>query len=218
MLAGFPALRAEWASRGRLLWPVYAAGFCIATAVYANTAWVPTFYLRHFALSPATLGPRLGAVGLAAGIAGTLLAGFLSDRAERRGDRAAKIRLVQLTFLGCLPGSFIAFAPGLMPAFALTALSGVTYPATGALLIIVLQDLLPGSMRGIGIAMNTFVSTLLGASAGPWLAALATERVFHDPASVGFSLALVDVPALLLGFGSLFVLLRRLRLSPASAG
>ena len=149
VLAGLLELRAEWASRGHLLWPVYAAGFCIATAVYANTAWVPTFYLRRFALTPGALGPMLGVVGLGAGITGTLLAGFLSDRAERRGNRAAKIRLVQLTFLGCLPGSFIAFAPGLTPAFALTALSGVTYPATGALLIIALQDVLPGSMRGL---------------------------------------------------------------------
>ena len=70
-----------------------------------------------------------------------------------------------------------------------------------------MQDLLPGDMRGKGMAVLALVSSLFGATFGPTLVALATQHIFVDPAKVGYSIAVVLAPAMLIAAGC-FLLVR----------
>ena len=60
----------------------------------------------------------------------------------------------------------------------------------------------------LGVALTGLLNTVFGAVTGPLLIALLTERIFRDPAQVGRSIALVVVPALLLGI-AMFVIAAR---------
>ena len=56
-----------------------------------------------------------------------------------------------------------------------------------------LQEATPNALRGRVAALYYVVTNLIGASAGPVVAALFTQHVFHDPAQVGFSLATLAI-------------------------
>lgn len=71
-----------------------------------------------------------------------------------------------------------------------------------------LQAIVPPHMRAIAVSLTLVLNTLIGAALGPLLIASVTERVFADPAEVGWSIAIICVPALLLA-SILFTLARR---------
>lgn len=194
---------------------IMAAAFLLSSAVYSMAAWTAPFYIRHFGMDPARVGALLGAIGLGAGVAGTFLAGILTDRAEKQGRRPAKASLAVLTCLGCVPAALIAFSPNVSIALACTALGSVCFPMAGSSIIILLQDLAPANMRGFAIAVNHIIGGLLGASAGPLLAALATEHIFQDDKLVGSSLALVVLPSLMLA-AAMIIACRRLMIRAAT--
>lgn len=191
---------------------IFGVIFLSSLAVYTTTAWTVPFYLRHFALTPGELGPTLGMIGLVAGIIGTLLAGFTSDRAERLGRRSTKITIAMVALIGCVPAGLIVLSPDLSTAFAFTAVAGVCFPFAGAVMIIVLQDVTPPDKRGLAMAIVTLIGGLFGASLGPFLAATVTDYVFADPAMVGWSLMAVILPALAIAMGILFLLRAKLRM------
>ncbi len=61
--------------------------------------------------------------------------------------------------------------------------------------IAAIQDIVPHEGRGVGMALVAFCNTLLGLGFGPTLVAVATERVYADPMSVGLSIATIVFPA-----------------------
>ena len=191
---------------------IFSVMFLSSLAVYTNTAWTVPFYLRHFSLTPGELGPKLGMIGLVAGIMGTLLAGFTSDRAERLGRRSTKITIAMVALIGCVPSGLIVLSPDLFTAFAFTAIAGVCFPFAGAVMIIVLQDVTPPNKRGLAMAIVTLIGGLFGASLGPFLAATVTDHVFGDAGMVGWSLMAVILPALAIAMGILFFLHAKMRM------
>ena len=71
-----------------------------------------------------------------------------------------------------------------------------------------LQAIVPPRMRGSSIALTLVLNTLIGATCGPLLIATITQRVMHDPALVGWSIAMVVIPCLTAG-AVLYALARR---------
>jgi MFS family permease len=59
-----------------------------------------------------------------------------------------------------------------------------------------MQDLVPNEMRGFSVALFGAIGGLLAVSIGPLLVALATEHLFGRPELIGYSLAIVGIPAL----------------------
>ena len=152
--------------------------------------------MRRYGLSPGTVGHELGGASMAAGILGALLAGFLIDALSRRRLRAGKFVLLTLLPLVALPSAFAAFSQSSGLAVALLQLMTFAYPMVGTCMIASIQEMAPNDMRGVAVSLFGLTNTIIGATLGPLLIALATERLFKDPRLVGGSIALVAAPAL----------------------
>jgi MFS family permease len=187
--------------RWSILIPMYLGAGCVSVGSYALAAWAPSFFIRRFALHPSDLGPVLGTIGIGGGILGTTLAGFIADRQERLGQPGRKLTALMIAALACVPVSALCLAPSPTIAYAIQGASLIFFPIAGALNIIAMQDLVPGDMRGKAMAVLALVSSLFGATLGPTLVALATQHLFHDPAKVGVSIAIVLAPAMLIAAG-----------------
>jgi MFS family permease len=124
---------------------------------------------------------------------GAPLGGLLCDRlAKRRLDAGVYLALVA-TLLEFL---FIAFplarTPSLMLAgyalynilVSLAAISGLT----------AIQNAAPSEMRGMVVAIQASLFTLLGLGLGPTLVAGATELLFRSPKLVNVAIVTVSVP------------------------
>jgi MFS family permease len=186
-----------WLLRGIMI-PAYIGAMGIAIGSYGLAAWAPSFFIRRFSLAPSDIGPTLGIVGICAGIVGTSLAGFLADKAEKRSRLDLKYIILMCASLACLPGATLVFAPNASVAVAIQALSLVFFPIAGTVSIVAMQDLVPNEMRGKAQAVLTLFSSMLGATLGPTLTALATQYLYHDDMLVGYSLLTVLVPSMLI--------------------
>lgn len=202
-----------WRQRVAII-PIYVGACCISVGSYSLAAWVPAFFIRHFHVGPARIGPILGIVGICTGILGTTMAGFLADRAELRGIPDRKLIIMMCAALACLPGAALVFAPNLPTAVAIQGISLLFFPIAGTVMIVALQDLVPNEMRGKAMAVLTLCS-MLGATIGPTLTAAVTQYVFRDDAAVGYSLTAVLIPVLLIAALCFYSASRTLRRSGA---
>jgi cyanate permease len=76
--------------------------------------------------------------------------------------------------------------------------------AAEAIGIAVLQAVIPGEVRGVGVACVSFCNMLFGLACGTALTAMFTDHVFHDPRSVGRSMSAVAIPTALIAFALLW--------------
>ena len=170
----------------------------VLMAGYGVAAWFPTFMIRHYGWTPAQVGITFGVLVVLAGAPGAIVGGALSDaQALRRDD--GRVRVVAFLALLAVPFAF-GFPLVTQPNAAIALVAALTFLQAGAAAAApsALQDVLPGRMRGFGSALALAATTVLGLGVGPLLIALATDRVFGDPARIGDALALV-VPAMLIG-------------------
>ncbi len=65
---------------------------------------------------------------------------------------------------------------------------------------LLVQELLPNRMRGLGTAILLFMQNLIGLGLGPTLVALLTDYVFENEMALGHSLALCSVVVLIVAF------------------
>ena len=168
-------------------------GFGLASFVfYALAAWTPAFLARSFGLPPGRVGWTWGLVVAATGIIGSLGGGALIDRAYRGGLRDACLVVPAIGALLAWP--FIAgayFMPGALPMLAMLAIGLVLFGAIGPGSYAAWAQIAPPLLRGRVTAGFTLVTGLLGSGLGPVAVALVTDRVFHDEARVGASIAVV---------------------------
>ncbi len=197
--------------------PLYGMAFCSGLAVYSSAAWTGAFFIRHFHVPPADLGGMLGTLSIVCGLIGTVGGGYVSDRAARLPRSDSRLNLIIVAIIGTLPGAFLVFSPNVTVALALHGLQNVCFPLYGVLVYIVVQNLFPNEIRGVATAIQSLFVGLLGASVGPVLVAVLTQRVFADDAKVGYSLCLVQVPFLLMAIGCAFLMRRAVRRQEAAA-
>lgn len=197
--------------------PLAGMTFFVGLGIQSMTAWMGAFYIRHFHIPPAELGPILGVLGITSGIVGTMLAGFVSDKAEGLGRRESKMTLMMAAMMGALPISLICFAPTLPVALGLNVISSICYPMIGVLGYIAVQDAFPGDLRGMATAVHGIIGALLGGSIGPLIVGMVTQYVFADDAKIGYSLGLVVGPSLILAAVCAWAL-RRVISRPAKMG
>jgi MFS family permease len=90
------------------------------------------------------------------------------------------------------------FAPsGTIAAVLLAEIMGVS-ALYGTTMLSVIAEITPVRVRGLSVALYAFVMTMLGGSLGPIAVAFLTERIFANPAHVGWSMAIVGTIALCL--------------------
>jgi MFS family permease len=193
----------------RILVPLYGGMALLSVGSYGLLSWMPSLLARKFAMQPAQLGMVFGAITAVAGVAGALAGGFVSDRAERRGGPRARFVPVALgAVLGAFAAALVSGGLGLYMALLGLGLWTLASEISHIGAIAALQDLVPNEYRGVAISLIAFCNTLLGLGVGPTLVALATERVYANPTSVGQAITLVILPAAA-GACVLFIICRR---------
>jgi hypothetical protein len=132
------------------------------------------------------------------GVGGTLAGGRVADVLVRRGRIDAPLRVGIIGALGMLVS---ASAYPLMPTpeLAVAWLVVVNFfaafpwgPAAASPAAIV-----PAPIRTQGAALYFFVLSLLSGTLGPTAVAFCTDRIFHDPQALRYSLVIVNVVGML---------------------
>lgn len=172
----------------------------LAVIGYGVLAWAPALFQRSFQMPPARSGLILGALVALAGLAGTVLSGFLSDRWRARKVPAARFRVTLAAWLIIIPAAALwPLMPSLVLAFALLALAVAGFALGQAAAPASIQEVLPNAMRGQAIALYLLLGGLLGIGFGPTSVALMTDYVFGNEAMLPYALVAVSVPASLIG-------------------
>ena len=179
-------------SRSATLVPMLAGFAMVPLVSYAVGIWTPALFQRTWGWNPAQVGMGFGLIMLTFGTAGAYFGGWLSDRLADRGVLDAPLKAAMLGFVGC--GVFGALAP-LMPtanlALAMLAptvfLANVPYACAGT----ALQLIVPNRARAQVSAIYITITTLVGLTLGPMIVGFMTDRVFHDPSDIRYSMAIV---------------------------
>lgn len=188
-------LRQHRATFARLL--TYPA--LLAMIGYGMLSWAPAVFDRRFHIPVSRSGVILGALIAAAGVAGTLCSGFLSDWWIKREIGAARFRVALVGIAICAPMAALwPVAGDPVTAFVLLgcAVFGLSIAQSAAPASI--QEVVPNRMRGQAIAIYLLIAGLLGIGLGPVLVALVTDRVFHDDAMLPQAVSLTVLPTALL--------------------
>lgn len=212
------AANIRYLARNRAIFVPLYLGFALCfLAGYGAGAWAPSMLMRGFGATSAQIGAWLGPLSMLFAVVGPTIGGTLVDRYARRGNDMAKFAILTIAPLCVIPSALAVLAPGLIPAIVLVASSGAIFAIVGTTMFSLLQIIVPADMRGVAIALTGLVNTILGATLGPLLVASLTERVFGDPAKVGYSILLVVIPALLVAV-ALFAMARRAMIAQRAHG
>lgn len=158
---------------------------------FAYNAWFPTALSRRFAMPPQQIGPVLGAISLAAGVAGLLVGGIVMNWLSRRAGAAMTYGVVSV--IGTAVGiGGACLAPALAPAFVSAAFGifflGISNPAGAT----TMSHETPANMIGRVSAVYMLAQTLAGQTLGPLAVAMAGEHLFAGPSSIASGLVVVE--------------------------
>ncbi|MDP3542341.1 MAG: MFS transporter [Elusimicrobiota bacterium] len=145
------------------------AGAGMTFALGGFAVWMPTFFHRNFGLSVGDAGLRFGAVTVAAGLAGSLLGGWISDRL-RRTDRTADLLVSGWGLLLGMPLAAAAIAaPTLNASIAALFLAEMMLFLNMGPLNAAIVSVTRLEKRSMAFAANIFIIHLLGDAGSPAL-------------------------------------------------
>ena len=192
-----------WQER-RLLLPLLA-GFCaVSIPSIALQSWVPTYMGRHFGWSPGHYGPIIGLITGVSAFA-VVAKGGIMDWLYRRGVTDAPLRFYTWLLAIFTPLAVAAFflrdPVQFLILYGLVQIVAVPY---GLYMATSVQMVTPPHLRAQVSAVALLAGNLLSMMFGPTLAAVLTNLLFGDPASLGWSLAIISG----CGMGASWLLLR----------
>jgi MFS family permease len=136
--------------------------------MFAIQAWAPTLIIRAYNLDTLTVGITMGAVGLLNLIAP--LGGFLADRWQLRNRAGRPLFLLLFTVLG-LVGIFASMSMiGKVPFqswLPIYAASTLIIACMNPVMNVLVHDVIPVSVRAVGVGIMLAVSQLGGGVLGP---------------------------------------------------
>ncbi|EIZ80528.1 major facilitator transporter [Novosphingobium sp. Rr 2-17] len=202
----------------RVLLPLYFGFATTFVVAYGAASWAPSMLLRAYGATPGSLSAWLGPLSMLFSAIGPLIGGTLLDRSMRAGHTMKRFAILSVAPLFALPSVLAVIAGDLHVATVLVASSNAVFSVVGIVMFATLQSVVPPRMRGSSIALTLVLNTMLGATLGPLMVASVTERVLHDPALVGWSIAFVCVPFLLIAAGLYTYAGRAMRRAAANGG
>lgn len=171
-------------------WRLNTAGTTLMTfALGGLGAWMPTYLERHHGMSTGDAGMGFGAISVVGGLVGTLLGGWLGDRAQAKGAGG----YFKVSGFGLLLGAPLAL---LLPFQSTVAMTFAV--AFGAELLLFLNTgplnaalvaSVPATMRARAVAVNVLVIHMLGDAISPPLMGLVSEQW-----SLGIAIGLTAIP------------------------
>ena len=170
-------------------------GFAASASVnYAIGFWLATFLMRTHGWTVQQAGTLQGILTFTIGPIGVMAGGRLNDFWARKGHVDAPLRV---GILGAL--SMLLFA-GLYPVVPNATLVAVLLVPVNVFAAMpwgaanaAIAEAMPPRMRGQGSAVYQLVVNLVSGALGPTAVALLTDKVFADPMSLRWSLALTTV-------------------------
>jgi MFS family permease len=167
---------------------------------YANSAWVPTFLVRTYQMTPSQAGKIFGSIVMVFATLGLYFGGRLADYQTNKGHKDGRIRACVLLTIGFFLtiGVVPLMTSGSMAVWALipvTFFSSSTFGAGTA----AVQEVTPAPMRAMAAAIYLFVVNFIGLIFGPLSVALITDKIFHDPLMIRYSLLIVGLVGTALG-------------------
>ena len=164
----------------------------LSLAGYASAFWDAAFFERIHSWMPQEMGIWYGILTMAAGAAGVVTGGRLSDWLTVRGIRSANMVAILIASLVWLP---FGIAYPMMPNVPLSL--AMLFPTlfTGAMpfgcAAAAIQEMMPPRMRAQASALYLFAINIIGLGIGPTAVAFFTEQVFQNLQMVRYSLVLV---------------------------
>lgn len=178
-----------WASRA---W-VYSTG-ALSFGTISGVAfgyWAPELCARSFAIDPVTVKSAFAINFGMAGLFGTLLFGFLSDRLAQRGMHWPSL----LAGLAMGSATIAILLATWAPSFAVVSLLAIPSGLLGGGWAVgvhaTVQHVLPARIRASGTALYIAISSLVGQIAGPFSAGLMSDAMGGDAASLRLALSVV---------------------------
>lgn len=171
---------------------IYLALGMLAIVVLGMPAWFPSFLIRFYGVAPASVGFRFGLLVVTFGVAGVLLGPWVTRIVEKRGYEDAGLRtaacsmLVVTLFCAAIP-----FSPTPTGSLAFCAGAVFFFSLPTGMMAAAMQLGAPSRMRGAVGALYTFFAQLIGFGLGPTSIALVTDKVFHNPRMIGYSIGIV---------------------------
>jgi MFS family permease len=183
--------------------PMLAGVLINSVQAFGTAAWLPAFYERTYGWGPATAGPLLGTVNIAASLVGLFFGAWMAERIGKRSDDANLRMLFLANFLSIpfyviqplMPSPWLALAFGAAN-LAVSSIGAAGYNSA-------LQLSTPNAMRGQINALYLFAIAAIGGAFGPLLIALLTDNVGRSEADlryvlVGFRLLLAPLDCFLI--------------------
>lgn len=170
----------------------------LAVIGYGMLSWAPALFDRRFGMPTSRAGIILGAIIAVAGLSGTLLSGYLSDRWRQQQVKAARFRVALLGTVVCAPMAVLwPLAGDATMAFVMLGCSVFGLSISQAAAPACIQEVCPNNMRGQAISLYLLVAGLLGIGLGPTLVALVSDWVFRDDTKLHWALSATVLPTAL---------------------
>jgi MFS family permease len=188
-------------------------GFALlAASANGYQAWAPTHLVRAFGIPISQVVSILAPIGLFAGIAGSIFAGYVTDRWFARGRTDAHLRFFIFAALVQLLGLGVAMTSHRLEVFILFAVVFQSAAGFAGAAPAALQLTTPNNYRGQVSAGYLFVFNLIGTGVGPTMVGALTTYLFRDDAKVGWAVAtnsLITLPLAMLSFAWALAPMRR---------
>ena len=182
-----PYIRRHW---GALL--AIALGVALPNVVlYAARSWLPEYFIRAFAMTPAQAGSWAGFTMLVAAVAGTGGGGLLAHVLRARGMLTGTIAVVIASYAAPVL-FFVAFpfAGSVVVAATLFAIGFLLFSLHGGPQIDLIQAAVPNEFRGRFVTFVLAVS-YSGVFLGPVAIGFLNDNVFGTGTGIGYSIMLV---------------------------
>jgi MFS transporter, Spinster family, sphingosine-1-phosphate transporter len=155
--------------------------------------WAPTYFNRERGLDLVQANMLIGGVSVAAGIGGTFVGGYLSDRLSTR-IRQAYLYVSGISMLLAIPLAWVGLSATTQWVYiaALFAAEFLIFLSTGPINV-VLVSVVPIAMRAMAMAVSIFVIHLLGDAISPYILGVISVRaglsaaVLIMPVAIGVS-------------------------------
>ncbi len=166
-------------------------------AIGGLSDWMPTFLTRVHGMTLGSANYVFGAITVCNGIVAALLGGWLGDRLLRR-TKSAYYLLSAVSMALAVPVMWVAIHGSGTSMFAAIAVGEFLLLLNTSPLNAALVDSVSGNIRASAIALNLFVSHVLGDASSPWIIGHISDR---GSLREGF---LVTIAAVIVGAAILF--------------
>ena len=160
---------------GRALNCAYVASGLQLFVAGALPAWLPTYFVRYYAL-PLQQATSLAAIFLAIGGAGMVLCGMASDKLVRTTSQRAMLSTIYCLGCALLIAAAFALGPG-TPQLILLGLAMFLAAATAGPAGAMVAHLTPAALHGTAFAVLTLANNAFGLAPGPIVTGWLADRI-----------------------------------------